>query len=238
MGFWTFLRKYFFNPKWRCINCGKEIFSESYFCDDCKDKLPFVKGSVCAHCGRQLKVFEEYCSTCKNSIVFLDKCVSVFNYEKPIDFLIKQAKYKGKRFILDAFSEYIFTAYLKNYFNADYITFVPMTDKAKKKRGYNQSEYLAKNLSNNVNVPLFYGVNKIKETEHQARLKREERIKNLKGSFKITDKKLIKDKSVVVVDDVTTTGTTAELIAEKLKTAGAKFVYLITVASVPPKEGY
>ena len=63
-------------------------------------------------------------------------------------------------------------------------------------------------------------------------------MENLKGAFKVTDRKGIKDKVVVIVDDVTTTGQTAEAVAERLKRAGAKTVYLITVASLPPDDKY
>ena len=67
---------------------------------------------------------------------------------------------------------------------------------------------------------------------------KEERLKNLKGVFKVKDKKLIKEKTIVIVDDVTTTGATAQAVAERLKSVGAKSVYLLTIASVPPRENY
>ena len=116
--------------------------------------------------------------------------------------------------------------------------YVPMTEKALKKRGYNQSKLLAEALSLKTEVPVLDCVVKVKETKRQATLKRGERLKNLKEAFRVCDKKAVKDKTIVLVDDVTTTGATAEVIAERLKSAGAKLVYLITVASTPPIDKY
>ncbi len=223
----------FFNKKWRCNNCGKEIFNGEYFCEQCKDKLPFNDGLICQHCGRKVEAPTDYCFTCKGVLTSVDKSRSVFVYEKPISQMISKAKYFGRKYYLDIFAEYLSNLYFKNYFNADLITFVPMTEKAQKKRGYNQSKILAEQLSKIVNVPVFYGLEKKKETERQATLNKEQRLKNLVDAYKITDKKSVKGKSVLIVDDVTTTGSTAEALSNKLKKAGATEVFLLTVASVP-----
>ena len=63
-------------------------------------------------------------------------------------------------------------------------------------------------------------------------------MKNLEGVFRVTDKSAVANKTVLIVDDVTTTGATAENIAKILKNANATRVYLLSVASVPSKEGY
>ena len=65
-----------------------------------------------------------------------------------------------------------------------------------------------------------------------------ERLKNLDGAFRVFDKKSIAGKSVLIIDDVSTTGATAQVIAKRLKSAGAKIVNLLTVASTPPIDRY
>lgn len=227
-----------FNKKWRCNNCGIEIFDGEYFCEQCKDKLPFNDGLICQHCGRKVEAPTDYCLTCKNTLVSVDKSRSVFVYEKPISQMISKAKYFGKRYYLEIFATYMSNVYFKHYFNADIITFVPMTEKAKAKRGYNQSQILAELLAKRINLSVFYGVEKKKETERQAKLNRAQRLKNLTDAFKINDKNQIKEKSVIIIDDVTTTGSTAEALATKLKKAGASEVFLLTVASVPSFTKY
>lgn len=231
------LKKYFYNPKWRCIACGKEVF-EGNFCEDCKKELPFNDGIICEHCGRKVKASEQYCSTCKGILVSIDKCRSAFNYAPPISTLIKRMKYDNCKYIAQILSEYLAPLYFKHYFNADILTYIPMTDKARKKRGYNQGQLLAQATSQRVGVPVVECLIKVKNTDRQAKLNRAERLKNLSGAFKVRDKKEIKDKTVLIIDDVTTTGATAQAAAEKLKKAGAKMVYLLSVASVPPIDNY
>ncbi len=234
----NFLSRYFFSNDWRCLACGKEIFSDQKFCEKCYQELPFNDGAICAHCGRKVIAFENYCSTCKEQLLSIDKGRSVFSYEEPISSMIKRLKYGNHRYLAEYFSERISFIYLKNYMSADYITFVPMTKKAERKRGYNQSQLLAKGLAEKVNLPLFYGIEKVKETKRQASLGRKERLLNLERAFTITDRKSVKNKKFVIVDDVTTTGATAEAIAKRLKKAGADKVFLITVASLPPRDKY
>lgn len=236
MGVKTFLSKlitaFAFNPKWRCNVCGKEIFDGEYFCKECLDSLPFNDQSICEHCGRKTKIAEDYCLTCKGVLTEVDKARSCFDYDGSIKKLILGAKYNGKKYLLEIFSEYLSALYFKNLFAVDYLTFIPMTSKAERKRGYNQSKVMCELVSGKVNVPVFYGAVKKKETPRQAKLDRSQRLKNLTDVFKIEDKKLIEGKKVLIVDDVTTTGSTAEALAKKLKSAGAQTVYLLTVASV------
>lgn len=234
----NFFVKYFFNPKWRCLVCGKEIFEGESFCEDCLRTLPFNDGYICAHCGRKTLFSENYCSTCKGKLTQIDLGRSVFNYEKPISTLIMRFKYHNARYLQDYFVERLYLIYLKNYFNADFLVYVPMTKKAMRKRGYNQSEILARRLSEKINVPVSDCLQKVKETKRQATLNRAERLKNLEKAFRVTDKKSIKGKTIVIVDDVTTTGATAQAVAERLKKAGAIKVYLLTVASTPPIDKY
>ena len=233
-----FLKKYFYNPNWRCLACGREIFENQKFCLECENTLPHNDGAICEHCGRAVTAFEPYCSTCKNILVDLDKCRSPFVYAPPISTLIKKAKYNRGIYIIDYFAEQLSLTYYQNYFNADYLTFIPMTEKAEKKRGYNQSKVLAEKLSVIINVPVIDCIKKVKETERQATLGRLERLKNLDGAFRVFDKKSVKDKNILIIDDVSTTGATAEIVAKRLKNAGAKIVNLLTVASTPPIDRY
>ena len=236
--FKRFIDKYFYNPKWRCVVCEKEIFDDKYVCDECDKELPYNNGAICDHCGRKVIAFENYCSTCKGILVSLDKCRSVYSYGKPVSGLIKKAKYKGAIYLLEFFAQDLSNLYLQQYFNADYMTFIPVTEKAEKKRGYNQSKILCELVSNKTGVPMLDCIKKVTETKRQATLGRKDRLKNLDQAFRVFNKKQVKDKNIMLVDDVTTTGATAEVIAARLKKAGAKRVFLITVASTPPIDKY
>lgn len=227
-----------YNSDWRCLSCGKEIFENQKICDDCLKQLPYNDKYICYHCGRQTVAPEQYCTTCKGNLTALDKCRSFFVYKKPISTMIMRLKYGNQRYLVEYFAGCLAKIYLQNYFNADGLVYVPMTKKDFLKRGYNQSKLLAESLSNMVNVPVLDCLVKKIQTKRQATLTREQRIKNLKDAFKVANKNLVKDKTLVIIDDVSTTGATAQAIAEKLKNAGAKNVYLISVASTPPIDKY
>lgn len=236
--FKNLLNKYFYNPNWKCLVCGKEVFEGQNFCDECMAILPYNDGPICDHCGRKVIAFENYCSTCKNVLVDLDMCRSAFSYAYPINKLIKDAKYNNCIYVIDYFAKVLSSVYFQNYFNADYLVFIPMTDDAQRRRGYNQSKILAEKLSERIDVPVLDCLKKVKDTKRQATLGRAERLKNLDNAFRVVNKKSVVDKSILIVDDVTTTGATAEVVASRLKKAGAKIVNLITVASTPPIDRY
>lgn len=233
-GLGAFIRRYFFNPEWRCAACGKEIFGGGHFCAECLAKLPFISGYICGHCGRPVPAPAEYCEACKNRITELDCGRSVFRYEYPVSGLILRFKYGGQKYLGDMFAEYISSTYFKNYFAADFICYVPMTKKSEKKRGYNHGRLLAEKVSLSVGVPVEHCLVKVKETKRQAKLSRKERVSNLSGAFRVADKKAVNGKTALIVDDVTTTGATAQELCTVLKKAGARRVLLLTAAEVTP----
>ncbi len=228
----------FYYPRWRCNCCGAEMMDGVFFCEECEKSLPYNNATVCNHCGRAIVNPSEYCSTCKETMVSVDKARSVFKYERPISGLIGKAKYSNGKYILDYFAEKLSFLYFNNFFRSEVVCCVPMSKARLRKRKYNQSEILAKKVSEIIKVPFSDCIDKTRETERQAKLSRAERLKNLVDTFKVTDKKAIRGKNVLLVDDVSTTGATAEAVAVKLKNAGALRVHLITVANVPPKDGY
>lgn len=242
MGLRSFLAKAFsfglYDPKWRCNACGKEIFYGKYFCGNCEKELPYNDKTVCEHCGREIKNPADYCTTCKGVLVSVDKARSAFCYRKPVSGLIKKAKYANAKYLFDFFAEKLAYIYLKNGFATETVCFVPMSAQRLKKRKYNQSEILARKVAALINLPVSDCIVKTKETKRQAGLGRTERLKNLTDSFRVADKVSVRGKNVLLIDDVTTTGATAEAVSAKLKKAGAIRVFFLSVASVPPKDGY
>jgi competence protein ComFC len=116
---------------------------------------------------------------------------------------------------------------LKNYDFKDYsLAFVPVTKRKLIDRGFNQSEVLAEKLAKNLDLKIFSGLIKIKETEDQAKLDFEKRLNNLKDVFKV---KSVPPKKIILVDDVKTTGTTLKECAKVLKEAEAKEIIALTV---------
>ncbi len=234
----NFFSKYLFNYRWRCLACGKEIFEQDSFCEECKKSLPYNEGAKCDFCGRKLKISQKYCTTCKGRLVNIDKARSLYVYKKPIDKIIQKLKYSQGSYLAEPLAEELAFMYFKSYLNVDAVAYVPMYKKDERKRGYNQSLLLAEKFAERTGLELIHCLEKTKHTERQATLSREQRQKNLLQSFIVVNRGLIKGKKIVLVDDVSTTGTTGEVIAERLKKAHAQAVYLLTIASVSPKDGY
>lgn len=113
---------------------------------------------------------------------------------------------------------------------ADIICYVPMTKKSEKKRGFNQCEVIARHIGYHINIPVSDCIKKIKNTKEQKTLTKEERVKNLRGAFKVIRVKDIKNKNVILIDDVMTTGATINECKDILKKSGASKITVLTIA--------
>ena len=225
------LKEVFLPRNLTCSYCGRESFTGRILCEKCLEKLEPNNEYVCDHCGDKTEIPTTFCDRCKGRLLSFDRARSVYVYGEVSGTLIRKLKYDGEKYLAEEFAKKLYELYIFSVTYADGIVYVPVTDKKLKRRGYNQSELLAENLSKLSGVPLLNVLEKTKETESQVGKSRSDRQKNLDGSFAVTDRKAVKDKRLVLVDDVMTTGTTANLIAEKLKKAGAEEVFVLTVAT-------
>ena len=188
--------------------------------------------SYCIICG------EDYCNglclRCKNSINKIDyntghKINSYGYYGGILKELILKFKYHNDFTAGDILADFL-SEYIENNFIYDdfVITYIPMSKKAKKKRGFNQCKYLCKRISMNLNIEYKEVLIKNKENKEQKRLKYNERYDNVKGVFKIKDN--ISIKKLIVIDDVTTSGATMDEAWKILKKYGASEIKLLTLA--------
>lgn len=230
--------EFLFPLKHTCNNCGKEIFTNEYFCKECEESIKYNDKIICNHCGRRTFNSEEYCFSCSGRETYFEKARSVYIYVSPISGLIGRLKYNNKKYLAKIFAKEMYLLYLQNFFNCDIVTFTPMTEERKSERGYNQAEVLAEEFCKFIELPICRDVLvKTKETPRQVTVSSaKERRENLKGSFKLQNKNLIKDKKVLLIDDVMTTGATVEILCSLLKKGGAKSVFVLTVASVSKGE--
>lgn len=222
-----------FPPNFTCEICGIEIFDGGHLCKKCEKTVEFNNGDTCRVCGRKTE-YPALCLECKASAPRYDKAVSALVYGGGAQNLI--LKYKdGQPYLKDYFSELIHEKSAQ-FTDADAVCFVPMTKAAEGKRGYNQSYLLAKELAKKLKLPLLKtAIEKVKATSSQKTLSKSERAINLMTSFKARREE-VEGKNIIVVDDVLTTGATADAVCGELKKRGAAKVYFATVASVEYKS--
>lgn len=218
----------------KCMFCAGELNQNSHnaTCEDCLEILPFIK-NPCERCGSPMNENQKgVCLKCKNTNYFFKQAKSVFEYENLPLKVVHNLKYNGRKYLTEYMVRYMLDIYATWNLFADFVTSVPMFELKEKERGYNQASLLANEFSLQTKVPFYEFCSKSVDTLSQTELNTQERIKNVEGSFdfKPEYKKLIKGKTILIIDDVITTGATTNEIAKVLVNAGAKDCYVLTFA--------
>ncbi len=216
-----------------CVFCDEEIFDDNKFntCESCYNNLPFIKEKVCARCGDPIKSMATYCDRCQNKKFFYDKARSVFYYKDEIRSCIKRFKFDGCKYLYKPFANFMAEKYKEENYDCDVITYVPIHETRLKMRGYNQAELLAKEIAKILNIPFVEeAIIKTKKTIPQAELDYKQRQTNLVDVFKVKKSNAFKNKNVLLVDDIFTTGATINNCARKIKKSGANKVFALTFA--------
>ena len=220
-----------------CSSCGEDLcaLSKTKICDKCRKTLLVIKGLVCQKCGMPLPDGGEFCYVCKKypREHNFDKARSVCLYRDYVRKLILKFKYSNRTFLAKDFGLFMYeTMRSYSFYNeTDFIIPVPINIFRRIERGYNQAELLAKVLSLKSNVPVLKDVlfrNKI--TKSQFKLSKIERAKNIKNAFSVKNNEFVKDKTILLVDDIATTLSTISECSLALKNAGAKKIYALTLA--------
>lgn len=218
----------------RCPLCNQiRPYGESAVCGTCIKELKWVTAPGCMKCGKTVEnESEEYCRDCRTLPKSFKRGFPAFFYEGSIKTSLYDFKYKNQRNYAGFYSDSICRSYegtIKR-LGIDGIVPVPVHPHKKKKRGYNQAELLAGHLGRRLAIPVYpHYLIRCVDTGPQKELDDKARMKNLKNAFKIGQNK-IKLKKVLLVDDIYTSGATAEACTEILLLAGVEEVYCTTVA--------
>lgn len=202
--------------------CGfcNEI-NENFLCDKCKSKIDKIK----------LNKIDDY----NNVPVYFSEHYYIFKYEKEIRDLIIQYKFQDKSYLYKTFAKiFLNDEKFKNDFvnKYDCIISVPIHKKRMKVRGYNQSQLIAKEIASNCGIELYKDVLiKNKNIVAQSSLDKLDRVKNIQDAFIVKDElEKIRNKKILIFDDIFTTGSTVNECAKVLLKNGATKVGVCTVA--------
>ena len=219
----------------RCMFCSGEAFeNERFTCDRCIDALPYVHGKICSKCGRA----RSEC-TCSSATLYYDKAAAPFYFEGGVKKCIHAFKFKGKTEFAGPLSEYMLNTFREQYSEEafDFITCVPLYPDDLKSRGYNQSRLLAEHISQKTGIPFKDGIlNKIYRTEKQSGTSPIERFGNVLGVFEVTKDIDLSGMSILLVDDIETTGSTLSECGKMLFLAGADKVCCLSAAVTKLKK--
>ena len=199
------------------------------------------EGYLCKKCGKELeKYMINEKSICNNLInlnnMETDKYIErmrIFEYKGTIRKLILNYKFNDKSYLYKTFCEFIVKNekpfdFIKSY---DIIIPVPIHKKRMKKRGYNQSELIAKELAKRIGVKCYTDILlKIKNNKMQSTLSKKEREENTKNVYKLKNAEKIYNKKVIILDDIYTTGATIASCIKELEKVEVKKIGIITLA--------
>lgn len=218
----------------RCLGCESLVEQPGDLCAVCWGKIHFITPPFCAICGAPLPYESEEeitCGSCISNPPRYERAVSVFVYDDASSKLITRYKYHDQTHATFSYARWMVRAAGELAAKADCIAPVPLHPWRLFTRRYNQAALLAHAISRICQTPYEPQLLKrIKRTSPQTGLARKDRLKNVKRAFTVASNKNIKGKSVLLVDDVMTTGATIQECSHVLKRAGAKQVFVATLA--------
>ncbi len=208
-------------------------------CDECFSNLIPLAHPYCSICGEPFKskVEEDHlCEKCIRRKPFYDELRSPYLYEQDLMTAVQAIKYGGKSYIVKSMGP-LLADFAKERITSmeDMIIMpVPLHKKKLRQRGFNQSALMVKEISPVLDIEAdYFSLIRIRDTETQAGLNLEQRRKNVKGAFDLRGERNLKGKTVILVDDVATTGNTINECAKVLKKAGCEKVMGLTLARTP-----
>ena len=202
-------------------------------CDECLKKVSFIGMDSCALCGK--KLYDEKCQSCETNHEqrYYTSVISACEYEGLIREKLLDFKFNGEKILAEIFSQFLIEKLKMTEKNKyDIIISVPMHIVRQKERGYNQSELIAEKIAEHIGIPLMQNaLTKNKPIERQSKLNKQQRNQNVKDVFVILNDLDIDGKTVLLIDDIITTGATVNECSKALIKAGAKEVFVATVAA-------
>ena len=209
-----------------CLICHQAVQQHPLLCDECQAELPRME-HPCPRCGFPLPETGYLCGACLRQPPAWDRLRVIADYQAPYPQLIQQLKYAGKlecasllgRLFCDTWRA---TSATQTDSQPEILLPVPLHWWRQWQRGYNQAEELARTIGHGLGIPVdSQALRRSRATPPQARLHKRQRQKNLQNAFFIPP---LPYRHVALIDDVVTTGATAEQLTRGLRQAGVEVV--------------
>lgn len=216
-----------------CGGCGA---AGARWCPECQSSLQRINGNLCPRCGMPVNK-EAICYNCSERPLVIDGLRAYAHYSGALRNAIHRLKYQRDIALAETLASFLVELYQEIRWEIDLVVPVPLGMVRRKERGYNQAAMIAYPFALAVQVSYSGGaIRRVRETASQVDLGFLQRLENVKDAF-WADPQKVAGRTILLIDDVTTTGATLNACAEALKNAGAKTVYGFVVARTFLSEG-
>lgn len=220
-----------------CLLCDERSDLHLPICEPCLADLPWLR-DACPRCALPMPLAGLTCSACSHRAPAFEDVVIAWQYDFPIDALVTRFKHRGQwpigRLLADLLAQQVLHRFEEGLERPDVLIPVPLGKRRLRQRGYNQAAMLARWLGGTLEAPVLENLLlRTRETAAQQNLNANERRRNLRGAFSVQRPERIEGRHVTLVDDVMTTGSTANILARLLRDAGARRVDLYCLARTP-----
>ncbi|OGV59518.1 MAG: hypothetical protein A2283_01430 [Lentisphaerae bacterium RIFOXYA12_FULL_48_11] len=220
-----------------CTVCGVATGAgQGYVCWDCMAGFEVIGRPFCSVCGDPAEGMIEHdyqCSYCQRKKPGFDVARSALRYRGAVRDVLQLLKYSRQTYLVDDLLPYLSACLSSNYSRVlfDAVTFVPLYPKKERERTFNQARLLAARLAGKHGLPFLPNcLERVRYTATQTELNASARRENVSGAFAPLNRKWINGRTLLLVDDVMTTGATVDEVSRVLKEAGASGVFVLTVA--------
>jgi len=228
----------------RCAICSRFLWQaplikepgSPFFCSACRADFRYVGSPLCPICGQPFpsELEEDHpCEDCLRKRPSYEAAWALYRYEGAMLEAIHRLKYGSRSSLADALGPLLARFAEERVSRTDTVLAVPVPlhPGRARERGFNQSLLLARHVSRRLQVDLdFLSLRRVRYTLPQTRLARKERQQNVRGAFDLRDRGAVKGKTILLVDDVVTTGNTLNECARVLRTGGAARVFGLSLA--------
>ena len=216
----------------RCAVCDTVLpWGQREICEECKKKVEYLDGPTCFKCGKPVRSEEEYCYDCRTKEHYFTAGAAIFSYEY-IRLSLYRFKYSGRQEYAAFYGRQMACRMeeKRRLWKPDALVPIPLHKRKLKTRGYNQAELVARELSRYWGIPVVNNlIVRCKNTKPMKGIVGTDRQNNLKKAFKlgVNDVKL---STIIIIDDIYTTGSTIDAVSKVCLDAGIGKVYFLTVS--------
>lgn len=216
----------------RCVICDEPLsFGKKGVCPECRPQIKYIREPFCMKCGKMLDDQREWCEDCQKRKHGFLQGGAVFDYGSVSDAMYR-FKNQGRREYAEFFGEelYRFRGEWLRAIRPDALVPVPIHKSRWKQRGYNQAEEIARYLSHYSGIPVYnHLIERVVNTRPLKELSAQERQNNLKKAFKMVQND-VKLNTIVIIDDIYTTGSTVDAMADTIREYSDCKIYYLAAA--------